>query len=309
MSEHSSMTSIAPNRPAVPISGHIWINGELVPAEEAAISVMDHGLLYGDGCFEGIRVYDGRIFKLRTHLERMNESAALLHLQPPYSLEEIEAGVRQTVEANGITDGYVRLVYTRGVGTLGLNPFHCGNAQAICIAATITLYPESMYTDGMSVIVAKRPRLPVECLDPRIKSLNYLNNILAKIESIEAGVLEAIMLSIDGQVAECTGDNIFLIKDGHISTPHTDAGILHGITRQFVIEEVAPALGYTVEERRVELSELRQADEVFLTGTAAEIIGVSQIDDTTIGCGQVGEITRKMVDEFRRRTHHNAPEN
>lgn len=308
MPDQTSMTPLAPKPCPVPITGHIWINGELLPAEDAVISVMDHGLLYGDGCFEGIRVYDGRIFKLRAHLQRMQESASLLHLDPPYGLDDIEAAVRETVAANEITNGYVRLVYSRGVGTLGLNPFQCATPQAICIAATISLYPESMYKEGMSVVVAKRPRVPIECLDPRIKSLNYLNNILAKIESINAGVLEAIMLACDGQVAECTGDNIFFIHDGTITTPHTEAGILHGITRRFVIDEVAPALGYSVEERRVELPELLTADEVFLTGTACEIIGVNRIDDTVIGCGQVGAVTLSLVDEFRGRTTHNAPE-
>ncbi|MDP7071032.1 MAG: branched-chain-amino-acid transaminase [Phycisphaerales bacterium] len=309
MSDQSMLSGAGPlTSESLPITGQVWLNGELMPIEEASVSILDHGLLYGDGCFEGIRVYDGRIFKLRTHLKRMHQSAALLHLDPPYSLDEIERAVRETVAANDITDGYIRLVYTRGVGTLGLNPFTCGTPQAFIIAATISLYPESMYVEGMPIIVASRPRIPIACLDPRIKSLNYLNNILAKVEAIREGVLEALMINCDGEVAECTGDNIFLIKDGRITTPHTDAGILHGVTRQFVIDEVAPALGYEVEQRRVALDEVLAADEMFLTGTAAEIIGVSRVGETVIGTGRVGPETARLNDEFRRRVHQDAPE-
>ena len=308
MPDQTSMTPLAPKPCPVPITGHIWINGELLPAEDAVVSVMDHGLLYGDGCFEGIRVYDGRIFKLRTHLERMHSSAERLHLNPPYSLGELEKAVRETVAANGISNGYIRLIYTRGIGTLGLNPFTCGTPQTIIIAATISLYPESLYEEGMPIIVASRPRIPIACLDPRIKGLNYLNNILAKVEALGADVYEALMLNCDGDVSECTGDNIFFVKNNHITTPHTDAGILHGITRQFVIDEVAPALGFTVEERRVELDELKSADEIFLTGTAAEIIGVSHLDETPLSGGQVGPVTNALSAEFRRLVHEDAPE-
>ncbi|MCH2140792.1 MAG: branched-chain-amino-acid transaminase [Phycisphaerales bacterium] len=309
MSDQSTLSATACTpAPALPLTGQVWINGAFMPVEEASVNVLDHGLLYGDGCFEGIRVYGGRIFKLRSHLQRMHQSADLLHLKPRYSLEEIEAAVRQAVEVNKIEDGYVRVVYTRGIGTLGLNPFSCGTPQAIIIAATISLYPDSMYVEGMPIIVASRPRLPIQCLDPRIKSLNYLNNILAKVEAIEAGVLEALMINIDGEVAECTGDNVFLIKDGSITTPHTEAGILHGITRRFVIDEVAPALGMTITERAVHLDEVKNADEIFLTGTAAEVIGVSHIDGTPVGCGKVGAITSALNDEFRRRVQTDAPE-
>ncbi len=293
---------------SLPISGQVWLNGTLMPIEEASVNVLDHGLLYGDGCFEGIRVYDGRIFKLRSHLIRMNESARLLHIEPPYDIDTIEQAVRDTVNANGIENGYIRLVYTRGCGTLGLNPFTCATPQVFIIAATISLYPEEMYVEGMPIVVATRPRIPIPCLDPRIKSLNYLNNILAKVEAIKAGVLEALMLNHDGQVAECTGDNVFIIKDGVITTPHTDAGILHGITRRFVISNVAPSLGYTVQERRIELDEVLAADEVFLTGTAAEIIGVSRIGDVTVGEGRVGPITTAMNEAFRQRVRTDAPE-
>ena len=287
----------------------VWIDGSFVEQSEARISVFDHGLLYGDGCFEGIRIYNGRIFKLRTHLQRLFSSAESIRLEPSYDIETIERVTREAVTRNGLKDGYIRIVITRGVGSLGLHPFKCERSSLIIIADVISLYPESMYTDGMSVIIAKRPRLPVACLDPRIKSLNYLNNILAKIEAIDAGVLEAIMLNTEGIVAECTGDNIFIIKDGVISTPNTEAGMLHGITRQYVMDTVAPALGYTIEERSHQIEDVKGADEVFLTGTAAEIIGVSSIDGDQIGSGVVGPITSALAAEFTRRVcEEPAPE-
>ncbi|MDP6542282.1 MAG: branched-chain-amino-acid transaminase [Phycisphaerales bacterium] len=286
----------------------IWMDGEFVPTDGASISVFDHGLLYGDGCFEGIRVYNGRILKLRSHVERIFESAAAIRLQPGYCIEEIEEAIRETVAVNDRQDGYIRLVFTRGKGTLGLNPFLCPKATVFIIAEKIKLYPDEMYDEGMSIIVAKRPRVPIACLDPQVKSLNYLNNILAKIEAIDAGVLEALMLNCDGEVAECTGDNIFIIKDGKISTPHHEAGILGGITRQFVIDEIAPALGYEVVERSISLEEVRSADEVFLTGTAAEVIGVSHIGHAAVGSGKVGVITKTLEEEFRRRVATDAPE-
>ena len=277
----------------------IWMNGTLVAPEDATVSVFDHGLLYGDGCFEGIRVYGGTAFKLQEHVDRMQASAARLYLDPPYTADELIEAIEQTIEANRINDGYVRVVYTCGKGSLGLNPFSCEHPSCIIIADTITLYPPEMYTDGMAVIIAKRPRVPIACLDPQIKSLNYLNNILAKVEAIEAGVLEAIMLNTDGNVAECTGDNIFLVKDGTVTTPDTSAGMLHGITRQFVIDEVAPACGYTVLEQLVTKDDLFAADEIFLTGTAAEVIGVRSIDDIDVGSGAVGPITTQLVEQFR----------
>ena len=287
----------------------IWIDGKMLPEEDAKIGVLDHGLLYGDGCFEGIRVYNGRIFKLQSHLERMWQSAERIRLDLPFTHEVISAAVRETVEANGITDGYVRLVFTRGVGTLGLHPFLCPKPTVFVIADTIKLYPPELYEEGMKIIVADRPRIPRECLDPQIKSLNYLNNILAKIEAIDAGVLEALMLNIDGWVSECTGDNIFVVKNGQLSTPPVDAGILDGITRRFVMNELCPALGLPIEERMMRLEEVLDADEVFLTGTAAEVIGVSQVGDHVIGGGAVGSITTRLVQEFRARTSEGAPEN
>ncbi len=286
----------------------VWIDGNLVDKENATVSVFDHGLLYGDGCFEGIRAYGGRIFKLQSHLRRMYQSAEKIRLTPAYPPQEIATAIRQTLEANNLSDGYIRLIFTRGAGTLGLHPFRCPKSGTIIITDKIQLYPEELYEKGMKVIVAKRPRIPIRCLDPAIKSLNYLNNILAKIEAIDADVLEAIMLNVDGYVAECTGDNIFIVKDGRILTPPKEAGILHGITREFVIDTVAPALGYEVEERMMRLDEVIAADEVFLTGTAAEIIGVSQIDEHTIGGGRVGPVTTELVEEFRKRVSQDAPE-
>jgi branched-chain amino acid aminotransferase len=290
------------------VTQRIWIDGELRTREEAVVSVYDHGLLYGDGCFEGIRVYGGRIFKLRSHLERLYRSADLIRLSPAYPLGELERAVRETVAANELADAYVRLILTRGVGGLGLHPFRCPKPGTIVIVDSIQLYPPELYREGMRIVVAKRPRIPVACLDPAIKSLNYLNNILAKIEAIDAGVLEAIMLNTEGFVAECTGDNLFMVKGGRIATPPEDAGILHGITRAFVMHELAPALGIPVDQRPIRLEELYAADEVFLTGTAAEIIGVSRIGDHTIGRGVVGPTTASLEAEFRRRVQGNAPE-
>ena len=268
----------------------IWIDGELVDHENAKISVFDHGLLYGDGCFEGIRVYNHRILKLRSHLERMYRSAELIRLEPPYAIDEIDAATRETVKANNLRDAYIRMLFTRGFGDLGLDPRKCPRPCVIIIADKIQLYPPELYETGIPVITAERPRLPIKCLDPRVKSLNYLNNILAKCEAIDAGVLEAVMLNIDGNVSECTGDNLFIIKDGKISTPPLTAGLLGGITRQWVIDEIAPACGYTVAERDFKIEEVKAADEVFLSG------------------GTVGPVSTKLSAEFKRRVAEDAPE-
>lgn len=255
----------------------IYVNGEFKTKNEAAVSVYDHGLLYGDGIFEGIRVYQGRIFKCWQHMERLWRSAEALRLEIPVSREEMVAIQRRCIELNEVVDGYIRLVVTRGVGTLGLNPYACPEPGIICIADQISLYPPEMYEKGMTVCIAARPRVPIKCLDPRVKSLNYLNNIMAKCEAIDRGLLEAVMLNTDGYVSECTGDNIFAIKDGVLFTPPSDAGILEGITRRFIIDTVAPACGYRVEERLFKPIELIEADEVFLTGSAAEMIAVTAV--------------------------------
>lgn len=286
----------------------VWLDGALVDQDQAKVSIFDHAVLYGDGCFEGIRAYNGRIFKLGSHLNRMYESAERIRLDPPFSRQEIEQAIRETVAANNLTDAYIRLVFTRGVGTLGLHPFRCPKATAFIIADTIELYPQELYDNGLRVIVAKRRRIPIESLDPALKSLNYLNNIMAKIEAIDADALEAIMLNTDDYVSECTGDNIFIVTNGRIITPPIEAGILHGITRRFVIDELAPHLGYQICEEMMKLDDVLKADEVFLTGTAAEIIGVNRVDDRTIGSGKVGPVTKSLVTEFRRRVNADAPE-
>ncbi len=286
----------------------VWLDGELVDQDQAKVSIFDHAVLYGDGCFEGIRAYNGRVFKLRSHLKRMYESAERIRLTPPYTAHEIEKAIRETLAANGLSDAYIRLVFTRGVGTLGLHPFRCPKATAFIIADKIELYPQELYDNGLKVIVAKRRRVPIESLDPALKSLNYLNNILAKIEAIDADVLEAIMLNTEGDVSECTGDNIFIVNNGSVITPPTEAGILHGITRRFVIDELAPCLGYSVSEKTIKLDDVLGADEVFLTGTAAEIIGVNGVDEHMIGSGKVGTMTQALAQEFRRRVRSDAPE-
>jgi branched-chain amino acid aminotransferase len=288
--------------------GKVWLDGKLVDQSDAKVSVYDHGLLYGDGCFEGIRCYNGRVLKLRSHLRRMYDSAERIRLKPAYLPDQIAVAIRETLAANGMKDAYIRLIFTRGVGTLGLHPFRCPVSGTIIITDKIQLYPPELYDQGMKVIVAKRPRIPIACLDPAIKSLNYLNNILAKIEAIDADVLEAIMLNVDGYVSECTGDNIFIVKNKVILTPPPEAGMLHGVTRQYVIDTIVPALGFSVQQKMMRLDEVLRADEVFLTGTAAEIIGVSQIDQDIIGSGQVGPVTKSLMTEFRKRVANNAPE-
>ena len=283
------MTRTVTNAPPAPNStplaelGQVWLDGQLVPGEQAAISVMDHGVLYGDGVFEGIRVYNGRIFKLGQHLDRLYDCASRIRLDlaAHCSRDQMTQILRRTVAANELVNGYIRLVVTRGDGTLGLNPFKCPEPGIICIADQIALYPPELYETGMRVVVANRRRIGRDALDPRIKSLNYLNNILAKVEAIDHGCLEVIMLSPEGAVGECSGDNIFLVKNGELHTPRVEDGILEGITRRFVMAELAPKAGIAVHERRITLDEVLEADEVFLTGSAAEMIAVTQVDTQT----------------------------
>ena len=284
----------------------VYVNGELLPKNRAAVNVFDHGLLYGDGVFEGIRVYRGRIFKLGQHLDRLYECAGRIRidLEKHVSRDEMARILRRTVEANELIEGYIRLVVTRGVGTLGLNPFLCPEPGVICIADQIRLYTTEMYENGMRVIVAERPKTPIECLDPRIKSLNYLNNILAKVEAIDAGCLECIMLNTKGEISEGSGDNIFVVKDGELYTPPLTAGILEGITRRFVINDLAPMAGIQVNEKAMTLDDVMAADELFLTGTAAEIIAVTRIgqsdaDAHVVGSGKEGPITKALRAKFR----------
>jgi branched-chain amino acid aminotransferase len=289
----------------------IWLNGKLVPPGQATVSVYDHGLLYGDGVFEGIRVYGGRIFKLMTHLRRLYASARAIRLPIPYSLQELAAATRETVTANDAIDGYIRLCVTRGVGTLGLNPFLCERAGVFIIADAIALYPPELYESGLQVITAKCKRTPPTALSPGIKSMNYLNNILAKIEAIDAGVLEAVMLNHHGNVAERTGDNIFIAETGNgqpvLRTPPLEAGVLEGVTRNTVIE-LAGKAGIEVRMTDMTRDQLCAADEVFLTGTAAEVIPVTKVDDRVIGDGKPGPVTGQMMSAFRALVADNAPE-
>jgi branched-chain amino acid aminotransferase len=287
----------------------IWVNGQLLPKSRAMVSVYDHGLLYGDGVFEGIRVYRGKIFKCGQHMERLYRCAEQIMLKIPITPDEMVKIQRQCIEANNLDDGYIRLVVTRGYGTLGLDPRRCPVPGIICIADQIRLYAPEFYENGMRVVVAKRPKTPVACLDPRIKSLNYLNNILAKCEAIEADCDEAIMLSPDGMVTECTGDNLFIVKNGQLFTPPNttgSSGSLEGITQKFVRDELIPACGFKCTIKEMRLDEVLKADELFLTGTAAEIIAVNQVDlpdgngykPQKISDGE-GPVTNKLRKKFR----------
>jgi branched-chain amino acid aminotransferase len=287
----------------------IYVNGQMLPKNKAMVSVYDHGLLYGDGVFEGIRVYRGKIFKSKQHMDRLYKCAEAIRMQIPITRDEMVAVQRRCIEMNNITEGYIRLVVSRGYGTLGLDPRKCPVPGVICIADEIHLFPKEMYEEGMRVIVANRPKTPIPCLDPRIKSLNYLNNILAKCEAIDYGCHEVIMMNTDGFVTEGSGDNVFMIKDGVVYTTPSDAGILEGITREFVQTVLCPALGLKCSEKNMKLEELLTADEVFLTGSAAEIIAISQIDQHDgknitkahkIGKSNgEGPITKKLRAKFR----------
>lgn len=277
----------------------VYVNGQVVPKSKAMVSVYDHGLLYGDGVFEGIRVYRGRIFLCAQHMDRLWRSAERIRLTIPCTRDEMVAIQRKCIEANEITEGYIRLLVTRGYGTLGLDPRKCPKAGVICIADQIALYPAELYEKGMRVVVAQRPKMPIAALDPRIKSLNYLNNILAKCEAIDAGCHEAIMLNMDGDVTECTGDNLFIVKDGRVLTPPPDVGLLEGCTREFVLKRLCPGVDIPAGEARLRMEDVLSADEVFLTGTAAEIVPVTQIDQTVIGGGSEGPTTRKLRQAFR----------
>ena len=283
----------------------IYLDGNYVREEEAKISVFDHGVLYGDGVFEGIRVYNGRVFKCEEHINRLYNAAKAIMLEIPMSKEEMTEVLLETCRRNQIKDGYVRLVITRGKGDLGLNPVSCKVASVFCIAGSITLYPDEMYIKGMPIITAIQRRNKATIVDPQIKSLNYLNNILAKIEANRAGVPEALMLNHDGVVAECTGDNIFIVKDNVIYTPPIYIGILDGITRNTVIE-LAKELGYEVKESEFTLFNVYSADECFLTGTAAEAIPVTNVDGRIIGNGEAGPVTTRLLEAFKAYANNNG---
>ncbi len=284
------------------MSKQIWINGDLVLAENATISVYDHGLLYGDGVFEGIRAYNGRIFKMESHLKRLYASAAAIRLEIPYEVDKLGQALRDTLQANDKTDAYFRLCVTRGNGPLGINPFLCKQATVFIIVDDISMYPRELYDNGMAIIIAKTIRNHPDALCPSIKSLNYLNNILGKIEAIDAGVLEAVMLNHKGNVAECTADNLFIVRDNaqgnaEVITPPITAGALEGVTMNTVLA-LAEEVGLPINRVDLKPDELFAANEVFLTGTAAEVIPVTRIDDKTIGDGTPGPITQQLSKAF-----------
>jgi branched-chain amino acid aminotransferase len=269
----------------------------LYDKEDAKISVYDHGLLYGDGVFEGIRVYGGRVFRLDEHLQRLWNSAKAIWLQIPISREEMAQAVRETVQVNQIQDGYVRLVVTRGAGSLGLDPNKTSHPQVIIIADMIAMYPAEYYENGLQIVTVSTVRNHPAALSPRIKSLNYLNNILAKIEGLQAGCVEALMLNHKGEVSECTGDNIFLVSKGTLLTPSIESGILEGVTRGVVLELAAQA-GIPTRETPLTKHDVYIADEVFLTGSAAEIVPVVKVDSRPIGDGKPGPMTRQLLTLF-----------
>jgi branched-chain amino acid aminotransferase len=275
----------------------IWIDGQFYDKPEAKVSVYDHGFLYGDGVFEGIRVYHGRIFEAKAHLDRLYHSARAIRLTVPMPPDDLLAAMHEAIRVNGFADCYLRVLVTRGAGYLGLSPNKCARPSVIIIADTIELYPPELYERGMAVITASIIRTHPNSLSPRIKSMNYLNNILAKIEATDADVPEAIMLNQDGNVAECTGDNIFIARDGQVQTPTTTDGILEGITRA-VIFRLCQNLAIPCVEKTLQRHDLYIADECFLTGTAAEVVPVTKIDGRPIGAGVVGPFTRKLMDAF-----------
>ncbi len=280
----------------------IWLDDKLVDEADATISVFDHGLLYGDGVFEGIRVYNGRVFELDAHIKRLYESAKAIRIGVPMSRDKLIGAVEKTVEANEVIDGYIRLAVTRGIGTLGLNPFICEFGRLFIIADNIQLYPEELYEKGMKVISATTVRNHPLAIPPQVKSMNYLNNILAKIEALDSDVPEAIMYNHEGYVAEATGDNVFIVKGGVIYTPPVEAGALEGITRGIVIK-LAKEAKLAVVEKNLTRFDLYVCDELFLTGTAAEVIGIVEIDGRIIGDGRPGPYTRLLRKKFFKYAH------
>lgn len=276
----------------------IYVDGEFLPESEAKVSVFDHGLLYGDGIFEGIRFYNGRVFRLEEHHDRLWDSARSICLEIPMSKEEMTEALLETIRRNGLRDGYIRQIVTRGVGNLGLNPVQCKKPTVIIIAATIALYSEEVYRKGLTIVTCATRRSGPATLNPAVKSLNYLNNVMARIEANLAGADEALMLNDAGNVAECTADNVFIIKKGQIFTPPIAAGALRGITRS-VVFEIADELGIKISETDITRHDIFVADECFLTGTAAEVIPVIKADGRVIGSGKPGEMSGRLIARFR----------
>ena len=276
----------------------IYIDGEMLDEADAKISVFDHGLLYGDGVFEGIRMYNGRVFRLEEHIDRLYDSARVIMLDIGIEKQAMTEAVLETVRANDLSEGYVRLVVTRGVGSLGLNPFQCPKPSVIVIAANITLYAPEKYQNGLTVVTCSTRRPTPASLSPAVKSLNYLNNVMAKVEAIHADADEGLMLNEQGFVAECTGDNLFLIHGGRITTPPVSSGSLPGITWK-VIFDIAAEKGVPIEEKQMTRYEIYTADEAFLTGTAAEVIPMVSLDRRPIGDGNPGKMTTEFIARFR----------
>jgi len=279
----------------------IYIDGQFYDKENAKISVFDHGLLYGDGVFEGIRFYNGRVSRLKEHLERLFDSAKAICLNIGVSLDEVSQALLETIRQNGLRDGYVRLVVTRGCGDLGLNPNLCPRATVIIIASKITLYPPDKYENGLHVVTCSTRRIAHGALSPMVKSLNYLNNILAKIESQQAGAGEGLMLNEQGYVSECTGDNVFVVRKGAILTPPTSSGALAGVTRE-VVFEIAAEMQVRISEPEMTRYDIYTAEECFLTGTAAEVIPVVRLDSRPIGDSLPGPVTKRLITRFRELT-------
>ena len=282
------------------MSRKIWLDGKIVDEADAKISVFDHGLLYGDGIFEGIRFYNGRVFRLTEHIERLYLSAKALLLKMPWTLEEVCEATLQTIRANGLKDGYIRLVVTRGIGDLGLNPYLCPTPSMFIIASGITLYPAELYENGLEVVTCSTRRPTPASLSPQVKSLNYLNNVMAKVEALKAGAKEGLMLNVQGYVAECTGDNVFIVKKDEVITPPVSDGSLDGITRQ-VIFELCAELGITIREMSMTRYDVYTSDESFLTGTAAETIPMVKLDEREIGDGKPGPISLKLIEAYRQK--------
>ncbi|HET7577683.1 MAG TPA: branched-chain-amino-acid transaminase [Bacillales bacterium] len=278
----------------------IYLGGEFVKKEDAKISVYDHGFLYGDGVFEGIRVYGGNIFRLRQHLKRLYNSAKAIMLDIPYSFEEISDIIVQAVRKNQLQDAYIRVVVSRGEGDLGLDPYNCSNPQVIVIVEPLAIYPKQLYETGLEIVSVGSRRNAPDVLSPKLKSLNYLNNILVKIEAHLSGASEALMMNNQGYVAECSADNIFIVKNNKILTPPGYIGALEGITREAIME-IADELGFEVEEEPFTRHDVYTADEVFLTGTAAEVIAVVKVDGRQVGDGKPGRTTQVLLKAFRER--------
>jgi branched-chain amino acid aminotransferase len=309
--EQKKTTAKAPVKPAVdsqkktaPAPAReltIFLDGKFVPESDAKVSVFDHGLLYGDGIFEGIRFYNGRVFRLEEHLDRLWDSARSICLEIPMTRGEMTEALLETIRRNNLREGYIRQIVTRGVGNLGLNPAQCKQPSVIIIATTIALYPKEVCEKGLTVVTCATRRTGAAALNPAVKSLNYLNNVMARIEANLAGADEALMLNDAGNVAECTADNVFIIKRGQIFTPPISAGALRGITRS-VVFDIAAELGIRIMETDITRHDVFVADECFLTGTAAEVIPVVKADGRTIGSGKPGSITMRMIGRFREMT-------